>query len=89
MEASVADAVIIIAESIGSIAESASYQSILVGKTLVFCERRASGFAKNAYTLLKSEEVEPEEWNDCKRIRTKTREFVEQLRIEKFRKQLN
>ena len=86
MEASVAEAVVLIPESMSSIAESALFQDVLRGKTIVFCQSREPGFAQYAYTLLKREDVEPEEWNDCKRMRVKARDFVEQLRITKFRR---
>jgi len=81
-----ADAVILIPESSGSIAESALYLRELLGKTIVFTERREEeGFARQAYNILKVEEVGPEEWERCDRIRRKAREFVEGMRSLAFR----
>ena len=89
LEASVADAVIIVAESIGSITEAALYRELLAGKTLVFVKRRPEeqqGFASQAYSRLKVEPIEPEEWQSCGRARRKARYFAEELRIEKYQR---
>jgi hypothetical protein len=86
-QARAADAVILIPESPGSLAEAALYVEELRGKAIVFATRRGEhGFAREAYATLKIEDVEPEEWEDCERVRRKAREFVETLRVFKFRK---
>jgi hypothetical protein len=88
LEAWAADAVIIIAESIGSIAETALYRRLIAAKALVFVESREQpGFASEAYARLKTEAVAPEEWKSCDRIRRKARYFVETLRIERYESQ--
>lgn len=86
-QARIADAVVLLPESHGSITEAALYQGELLGKTIVFTTRRETpGFARTAYALLKIEEVEKEEWTICDRVRRLTREFVEGLRVYKFRR---
>jgi hypothetical protein len=86
VQARAADAVVVIPESSGSIAEAALYQGELLGKTIVFTTQRAApGFARAAYSLLPTHEVTPEEWDECSRVRRLTREFVESLRVYKFR----
>lgn len=83
-----ADAVVIIPESPGALTEAALYQAELLGKTIVFTKRRdKAGFARAAYDLLTVHEIEPEEWRLCNRVRRLAREFVESLRVYKFRAQ--
>jgi len=89
IQARAADAVILIPESPGPLTEAAAYSDELRGKTIVFAKRRLEeekGFAAEAYSVLKVEEIEPDEWEDCRRVRRKAREFVETLRLFKFRK---
>ena len=87
-QALAADAVILIPESPGSLVEAALFHEDLRGKSIVFAERREHpGFAEHAYATLKVEYVEPEEWEDCGRVRRKARQFVEALRFSKFRRE--
>jgi hypothetical protein len=87
IQARAADAVIIIPESPGALVETASYAEELRGKTIVFATRRGEeGFARHAYATLKVEDVEREEWEQCDRVRRKAREFVETMRLNKFRR---
>jgi hypothetical protein len=91
-EVQAADVIIVIGESIGAIVEISLYRREIAGKSIIFVERRVEGqkgFAGHAYAPLKYEEVEPEEWKSCERIRKLSHEFVENLRIDKFRKLQN
>jgi hypothetical protein len=82
-----ADAVVLIAESMGAIAEAGLYHEEMVGKTIVFTsERSRPGFAREAYVRHHVEEVTQEEWLSCTRIRRVAREFVERIRIAKFQR---
>jgi hypothetical protein len=82
-----ADAVVLIPESVGSVTESALFTAELRSKCIAFVERRErKGFARNAYLTLKIELVEREEWNECTRVTRLARDYVEQLRLEKFKK---
>jgi hypothetical protein len=88
-EVSAADIVIIIAESVGGLLEVALYDRILIGKSMVFVENRPSeqqSFASQAFSLLKIETVEPEEWLSCERIRRLALQYAELMRIEKYRR---
>lgn len=86
MEALAADAVVLIAESIGAVTEAALFREEIVAKTIAFTTRRDEpGFARMAYERLKVEEVEPEEWAKCDRVRRKAREFVSSVRIQRYR----
>jgi len=86
-QARAADAVVIIPESPGALVEAALYQGELLGKTVVFTtQRRTPGYARTAYHLLKTYEVEPEEWRSCERVRRLAREFVSSLRVYKYRR---
>ncbi len=77
-----ADAVVLIPESVGSIAESAVYQAELLGKTIVFAtKRRGTPFAGNAYFIHKVEQVTEREWKSCKRVRRLARRFIRDLRF--------
>ena len=87
-QASAADVIIVLAESIGSITEVALYDRALAGKSLIFVEKRPlerQGFASQAYALLKIEPVEPEEWQSCERIRRLCLRFAETMRVEKYK----
>jgi hypothetical protein len=82
-----ADAVVLIPESIGSVTESALFSVELRAKCIAFVQRReGSSFAKKAYGTLKVETVEREEWEECSRVTRAARDYVEQLRLEKFKK---
>ncbi len=87
-EALEADAIVAIAESIGSITELASYQEDIAGKCIVFVEKRApheQGFAAQAYASLRVEPIEIEEWQSCERICRLARQFAETLLVKKYR----
>jgi hypothetical protein len=82
-----ADAVILIHESPGSIAEAAAYTDELRKKCIVFTNRRdRPGFAGRTIASLKIEYVEREEWVECNRVTKVAREYVEDLRVRKFMK---
>jgi len=84
-QATIADAVVLIPETEGPLVEAALYQDELIGKCIVFTTRRdAPGFARAAYQLLVTHEVEPEEWRVCERVRRLAREFVEALRARQY-----
>ncbi len=87
-QASAADVVFVIAESMGSITEVALYESVLAAKSIIFVEERPperQGFASQAYALLRVEAVEPEEWQSCERIRRLCLRFAENKRLEKYK----
>jgi hypothetical protein len=80
------DAVVLIAESRGSLTEAALYKSELRSKCITFVERRdTKGFAQNAYSTLNVKIVEHEEWDECKWITREAQDYVEELRLEKYR----
>jgi len=82
-----ADAVVLIPESVGSVTEGALFTPELRSKCIAFVQRREKqGFARKAYGTLKVETVEREEWDECKWVTRAARDYVEQLRLEKFRK---
>jgi hypothetical protein len=82
-----ADAVILIPESPGSITESALFTAELRPKCIAFVVKRdTKGFARHAYSTLKTEIVEREEWESCQRITQSARDYVDALRLEKFRR---
>jgi hypothetical protein len=86
VQARAADAVVIIAESHGSLVESAMFQHEIAGKAVVFVQRRPGGpFAKEAYALLRVEEIDPEEWQRCDRVRHLAKRFVRTLLVQKRR----
>jgi len=88
-EADVADVVIVIAESIGSIVELALYGQLIAGKSIVFAEKRPeseSGFASIVLTRLNVQYIESKEWETCERIRTLAKDFSEVLLLEKYKK---
>jgi len=83
-----ADVVILIPESPGSIGEGALYVDELRRKCIVFTTRRdRKGFAGKAIASLKTEYIEREEWSECHRVTKLAREYVEDLRLRKFRKE--
>lgn len=87
-EAFAADAIIVLAESIGSITEIALYREYIAEKVIIFVKKRPpehEGFAKQAYNWLNVQAIEPEEWDSCERIRRLSFQFLERLRIEKFK----
>ncbi len=85
LEVKAADAVVLIAESFGSVTEAALYGAELAGKTIVFIQQRAvSGFARTGYEHLKIVEVTTEEWTTCSRVRREAQVFVQQIRYRKF-----
>jgi hypothetical protein len=87
-QASAADVVFVLAESIGSITEVALYDRVLAGKSIIFVEKRPPerlGFASQAYALLTIEAVEPEEWQSCERLRRRCSQFAETMRVEKYK----
>ena len=87
-QASAADVIFVLAESLGSITELALYERVLAPKSIIFVERRPperQGFASQAYALLKVEAVEPEEWQSCERIRRLCLHYAEIVRIEKYK----
>lgn len=85
-----ADAVVILSESVVSVAEAALFREELKGKSILFATKReGKSLASEVYRLLKVEEVSDWEWQKCHRIRRLAREFVEQLRVDKFRNKRN
>lgn len=90
-QASAADVIFVIAESIGSITEVALYDRVLAGKSIIFVKERPpdrQGFAAQAHALLTVEAVEPEEWQSCERVRRRCLRFAETMRIEKHKKEV-
>lgn len=85
-----ADAVVLLPESVGSVAEAASFREEIKGKSILFATKReGESFASEVYRPLKVEEVTDGEWQQCHRVRRLAREFVEQLRVDKFRNKRN
>jgi hypothetical protein len=81
------DVVIIIAESTGSLAETALYQEEMLGKSIIFTTKRtAPAFAKTLYVIQNVEYVSPKEWESCNKVRQKAREYVEHMRSFKLGK---
>ena len=82
-----ADAVVLIPESPGSIAEAALYQDELRGKTIVFTtKRQGTSFASNTYFMHKVETVTEREWSSCQRVRRLTKRFINDLRFLKAKR---
>jgi hypothetical protein len=64
-----ADAVVLIPESIGAITESALFSPELRSKCIAFVQRREKkSFGTRAYSTLKVEWVETDEWKECNRV---------------------
>jgi len=82
-----ADAVVLIPESIGSVTEGALFTPELRPKCIAFVQRReGKSFARQAYGTLKVEIVEREEWDECRWVTRAARDYVESLRLEKFKR---
>ncbi len=84
------DAIIILAESTGSLTEVSLYRDKIAGKEIIFVKKRQTeqeGFAAQAYLWLNIQSIESEEWETCVRVSRLCLQFLERKRIEKFKSQ--
>ena len=83
IQAEEADAIIVIPESPGPIAESALFRRLIKEKGLIFVSPQNQGFVGEIFKDLQFEEIEPDEWETCERTRRRAKEFVLRCLVEK------